>query len=66
MTNNSCFVDETLLAYYNPKFDTFGNKKCSVCQGFCVNFLEVFVVFFHQRAKPFVNKQLVSNHRPIG
>ena len=37
-----------------------------VCQEFCVNFLEVFVVFFHQRAKPFINEQLVSNHRPIG
>lgn len=38
MANNSCCVDETLLAYYNPKFDTFGNKKCPVCQEFCVNF----------------------------
>ena len=36
-----------------------------VCQEFCVNFLEIFVIFFHQRAKPFINKQLVSNHRPI-
>ena len=37
-----------------------------VCQEFCVNFLEIFVVFFHQRAKPFINEQLVSDYRPIG
>lgn len=36
-----------------------------LCQEFCVNFLEIFVVFFHQRAKPFINEQLVPDYRPI-
>ena len=40
-------------------------EREGVCQEFCVNFLEIFVVFFHQRAKPFINEQLVPDYRPI-
>ena len=37
-----------------------------VCQEFCVNFLEIFVIFFHQWAQPFIDEQLVPDHCPIG
>ena len=44
---------------------TIEQEKSGLCQEFCVNFLEIFVVFFHQRAKPFINEQLVPDYRPI-
>ena len=40
--------------------------KDRVCQEFCVNFLEIFVIFFHQWAQPFIDEQLVPDHCPIG
>ena len=51
---------------YRRIIDTEENRLIRVCQEFCVNFLEIFVIFFHQWAQPFIDEQLVPDHCPIG
>ena len=51
---------------YLTFFFTKSTAKTGVCQEFCVNFLEIFVIFFHQWAQPFIDEQLVPDHCPIG
>ena len=57
--------DDTTVLFLNAS-GTHGSVNARVCQEFCVNFLEIFVIFFHQWAQPFIDEQLVPDHCPIG
>lgn len=63
--NWSPYIPRNILLRFSHQgdivLDSFG-----VCQEFCVNFLEIFVIFFHQWAQPFIDEQLVPDHCPIG
>ena len=58
--NASKTIEQCLDSFINSKYVRLGMSRI-LC-----NFLEIFVIFSHQRAQLFINKQLIQAYSPIG